>query len=276
VSLEKLPYLQEKHIERLANTEEKSPEEERLLQRHLLQPMRAAIDNIHKAKTEGLLFAPGNYFTGDLGDRLPVLNVLEERYQPYLARTLRGTMRPIEKPASRFAHTVWKLRYLIWQVPEKLLEISLQEGRLFPIVPADRAAQLAQAMAYLIEKFRAVDEASWSFDSVKQALGEVLADKEYSKLFETENPETKNLQLNVWKPLRWALLGMDKGPTITDTMAILGRHETLRRLELGKEAAEKVASRITPPLESELAVKGNEPLLPANEAAADIESERTQ
>jgi glutamyl-tRNA synthetase len=238
--------------------------------------MRAVIDNINKAKTDGLLFAPGNYFTGDLGDRLPVLNVLEERYQPYLARTLRGTMRPIEKPATRFAHTVWKLRYLIWQVPEKLLEISLQENRLFPIVPADRAGQLAEAMAYLIAKFRAVDEASWSFDTVKQALGEVLVDKEYSKLFETENPETRNLQLNVWKPLRWALLGMDKGPTITDTMAILGRDETLRRLELGKDAAEKVADRIPPPLENELAVKGNEPLLPQSDAEPSAEDGRTQ
>lgn len=173
----------------------------------------------------------------ELGTQLPRPAILENgHYHPDLAKIVLSQKLPLTRPADRFAAAMWKLRHYIWDVPQGVLELQIMNKMLEPLATPDTAAQLGAAMAHLAAKFEGVAEADWTRERLEQAMKEVMADTAYWAFF-----ETKNAQVNVYKPMRWALLAGEKGLPISNTLEILGREETLKRLAVAKSAAEFVA-----------------------------------
>ncbi|KAL2188552.1 Nucleotidylyl transferase [Thermothelomyces heterothallicus CBS 203.75] len=243
VSLQKLPFLQEKHLERLIEKEDKTYAEHLLEENHFIKPLREAIEKVQQAKDEDLLMAPGKLMTGEIGARLPAPRIFDERFRRDLLRLVTSRRVMLERPADRFVDAMWKLRYYIWEVPQGVLEVAVREGKLDPVAPADRAEQLSKAVSFLADKFRAVDEADWTHDGLGKVVKDIMGNTEYWEFFET----SKNAQTNVYTPLRWALLALEKGLPITTTMEILGKEETLRRLEVAKSAAAMAAQPLGKP-----------------------------
>jgi glutamyl-tRNA synthetase len=236
--MQKLPFLQDKHLERLVDKEIKTVREALQLERDFLSPLKAAIDRVQQGKDAGKVLLPGKIGAAEIGARLPAARILdEERFHGHLGRLVLGTKLQLqEHPADRFVNALWKLRYYIWEVPEGVLEMAVRDGELEPVVPADRAEKLAAAVAILADKFAAVDEAGWDHDGLASVMKDAMADQRYWACFETTNAQT-----NLYTPLRWALLGLEKGLPVSTTMEILGREETLRRLRVARIAAEKAA-----------------------------------
>ncbi|KAL2156279.1 hypothetical protein VTH82DRAFT_1024 [Thermothelomyces myriococcoides] len=233
VSLHKLPFLQEKHLERLIEKERKTYAEHLLEENHFIKPLKEAIEEVQQAKDQDVLMAPGNLMTAEIGARLPAPRIFDERFRRDLLRLVTSRRVMLEKPAERFVDAMWKLRYYIWEVPTGVLETAVREGKLEPVAPADRAEQLGKAISFLADRLRAVDEAEWTHEGLGKAVKEIMGITEYWAFFE----ESKNAQTNVYTPLRWALLAMEKGLPITTTMEILGKEETIRRLEVAQSAA---------------------------------------
>jgi hypothetical protein len=183
------------------------------------------------------VFEPGDVKLSELGARLPQPAILQDgTYHPDLAKLVLSAQLPMTRPADRFPAAMWKLRHYIWDVPQGVLELSLTNRVLAPVATADRADQLAAALAHLAAKFETVEEAEWAHERLEQAIKEIMADTTYWAFF-----ETKNAQGNVYQPLRWALLAGERGLPIATTMEILGREETLKRLGVAKAAADTVA-----------------------------------
>ncbi|KAL2201140.1 hypothetical protein P885DRAFT_73490 [Corynascus similis CBS 632.67] len=242
VSLLKLPFLQEKHLERLIEKQDKSYTDHLLEESHFLNPIKEAIDKVQQAKDEGELIAPGKLMTGEIGDRLPAPRVFDERFRRDLLRLVASRRIRLERPADRFVDAVWKLRYYVWEVPRGVLEMAVRDGQLDPVAPADRAEQLGEAIAFLADRLRSVDESEWTHEGLGKVMKDIMADQAYWGFF-----ETKNAQTNLYTPLRWAVLGLEKGLPISTTMEILGKEETLRRLEVAKDAAAMAAKPIAEP-----------------------------
>ncbi|KAH6849867.1 glutamyl-tRNA synthetase-like protein [Chaetomium sp. MPI-CAGE-AT-0009] len=238
VSLQKLPFLQDKHLTRIFNKDTgRTPAEQHTLEREFLQPLQAAIEQVQQAKDEGLPLAPGGLSTSGLGSRVATPLILrEERYRGDLARLALENKLPLESPAERFSAAVGKLRYYIWDVPADVLEQAVRGGALDPVVPAQRAGKLSHAIGFMAEKFRAVGEVGWNREGIEGAMNEIMADSVYQAFFEAETP-----QANLYTPLRWALLEGGKGLPMWTTIEILGRNETLRRLKVAELAAERAA-----------------------------------
>lgn len=233
--MQKLPFLQGKHLQQLLDNKDKTPAQEHLLKSSFLDPIQAAIQTVQQAKSNGVPVAPGDVMTDSIGDLLPAANILShERFRDDLARLALGAKMPLDKPADRFAASMPKLRYYVWRVPQGVLETALREGKLGP---AFAPARLSAAVAYLVEKFEAVDESGWNRVALERAMREVMEEREYGALLGSEDAQ----QDGVYKPLRWALLAQEKGLPISNTMEILGREETLRRLGVAKRAADVVA-----------------------------------
>ncbi len=239
VSLLKLPFLQDKHLERLA--QKPGPGDVSILERELITPLKTAVQAVEDARAAGTVLAPANIPTADLGNRLTRLRIFEPYFRSDLARVVVGVELPLEAPADRFPAAVQKLRYFLWEVPEHMLRQTLQARALAPVAPPERAAQLGQAVAYLGRKLAAVKKDDWVDGALKRTIGLAWIDEEYCGLFST--PKSV---VNVYKPLRWALLAMDGGMDLSQTMVILGREETLRRLDLARSVAEDVAADLPP------------------------------
>lgn len=184
--------------------------------------------------------APGAAHTSDLGSRLLHTPILEERFRSVLTSVVLGARLPLSAPADRFAHAVWRLRYYLWGVPSHVLQRQLRGGELEPVVPRDGGApRLAEAVAFLHRKFVGVAEGDWNHKVIDQAMREVIQDAEYSACLGGGD----NAQLQVYKPLRWAMLALDKGLGLSQALEVLGKEECLRRLDVAREAAELVAAQ---------------------------------
>ncbi|KAH6636396.1 hypothetical protein F5144DRAFT_567349 [Chaetomium tenue] len=256
VSLQKLPFLQDKHLNRLFDKPTKTPTEQQTIEQEFLQPLRAAIEQAQQAKDSPPPSPPSSTppppplslppsTIGPL--RLPTPHLLEnERYRPDLLRLVQGARKiSLDSPADRFAAALVKLRYYVWDVPRPVLEQAARAlaaddpALLGPGQgqdPFDGAPALAVAVVVMGEKFRAVSEADWKREGIEEAMRVIAADEVFRGCFSAED-----VRGNMYAALRWALLGGDKGLPMWTTIEILGRDETLRRLEVAEFAAGSAA-----------------------------------
>ncbi|KAL1994830.1 hypothetical protein VTN49DRAFT_1017 [Thermomyces lanuginosus] len=80
-----------------------------------------------------------------------------------------------------------------------------------------------------------VPESHWTVDAHRANITDYLNATTENKSKE----EKKALTKEIYHYLRWALSGGASGPGIPETMAILGREETIRRLTEAREATKK-------------------------------------
>ncbi|KAK3302280.1 glutamyl-tRNA synthetase-like protein [Chaetomium strumarium] len=246
VPTSKIPFLQGKHVERLVREGEDQTSAGPLIKACIVDPIKAQIDAVEKAKDEGLTMAPGGIETAYIGRQLPTIHLLEERFHKDLVDTL-GFLAPgPETPKERIERSVSKLRYFFWEIPERVLEIILREkGPVEPVIPRNEPGKVGEALACMTEKIRAVDESDWNRDVLGKLLSEMTQGdkKEWERRFGRAD-EALDVRSLVYKTIRWALQGMQKGPPIPPIMEILGREETLRRLEAAKLVAEGLAAQV--------------------------------
>ncbi|KAL1838039.1 hypothetical protein VTJ49DRAFT_3112 [Mycothermus thermophilus] len=269
----KLRYLQNQHLKNLVSAEPKTPAQISYLDQHFVSPLKTA--------TEQAKCHPDPNHKNLIGPELPNPRILTEpRFLVDLFRLTHTTKDlATHEPAQLTADAVTRLRYFVWSVPRSLLESQLGvTGSLDTLIfltgpegtpltgemevtqeQRQRLAQpVARALAMLRTKLEGVDEAGWEGAALKEVLEKVAAEEEYMALFglgsksepaESEEDKHKGKGSNpqafnqhVWVPLRWALVASEKGLPIANTMEVLGREETLRRLRVAEEAAESVAS----------------------------------
>jgi glutamyl-tRNA synthetase len=236
----KLPFLQGKHVERLV------PQGEvQTIKSCIVDPIKSQIEAVQKAKDDGFTFAPGDIETASIGRQLPIIHFLdEERFHKDLVETLGFLMPGPETPRERIERCVAKLRYFFWEIPERMLDLTLREkGPVEPIILRSEPGKVGEAVAYMTEKIRAVEENDWNRDVLGKLLQDMIQGdkKEWERRF--GRPEvTLDVRSLVYKTFRWALQGMHKGPPIPPIMEILGREETLWRLDAARLVAEKVAA----------------------------------
>ncbi|CAJ2505967.1 Uu.00g000970.m01.CDS01 [Anthostomella pinea] len=137
--------------------------------------------------------------------------------------------------------------HLLWQIPEKVYEASLsadldqQRGffvREDPDAPlgstSDPPRTVHELTATLRELVRGIAEADWTKQSIDDAISPFVRSV-YS------NPTTMpGVQVWGYHLLRWVIAAMRPGPAIIPSMALLGRDETLRRMDMACEVAERI------------------------------------
>ncbi|KAL2134038.1 hypothetical protein VTI74DRAFT_1149 [Chaetomium olivicolor] len=172
-------------------------------------------------------------------------------------------------PIARIRQTVARVKHYIWEIPEGVIELSLREGQLEPEFSVRRRGRLRAALAYLIDKISAVQEHDWTRAELDVVMQAAMHEDVYREM--TEDLGIKKHRA-VFKPLRWALLVGEKGLPMAHTMEILGREETLKRLETAKAIVDKVIAEDEGLAVGEqhkpLLVKGTDSILAAGQTAA--------
>lgn len=206
-----------------------------------------------EARGEAATSAASNFSTSDIGQRVARPRILEdERYRPDLLRLVQGARKiSPDDPAARFADALPKLRYYIWDVPERVLlrserpdhtDHSADGAAAAGNDQVDEARPRALKLAILIDEFGGVREADWNREGIEKVMEAIGANEAWRECSPAEN-----VRGPMYEVLRWALLGGDKGLPIGITMEILGREETLRRLRFAELANRKVALPLSEP-----------------------------
>lgn len=224
VSMPKLAHLQQKHLERFRD---KTPAEAPHYNSHVLDPFKTAIEKVEMARISGEVTAAGDIHVASLGEKLPAVRILEEPFHNDLLRVMLGTKFPMADPASRFGAAVASIKYHIWAIPDSVLRTSFQEARLDPALSSVQSNSLSRAMAYIVKKISANDEGAWTRAGLEEQLRHIMSESVVSSICgETGISQQKF----VYRMLRWALVASEQGLPVAYTMEILGREETLRRL----------------------------------------------
>ncbi|GAB1320370.1 Glutamate--tRNA ligase mitochondrial [Madurella fahalii] len=226
VSMAKLPHLQDQHLKRL--WQNPTPTNTALFESHVLKPFRAAIREVDSARASGAETAPGDIPVASLGKPLPTAQILEERFRSDLGDGLLSAKGSslMPDPTARFSAAVSHLRHFIWEIPRGALKASLLEIQPDTLTLRDKPAQLSDVMSHFVEQFSAVAEGSWTRDTLHRLLRDM----------EKQGPQ------GMYTLLRRALLAAGHGMPIARAMEILGREETLRRLEAARLAAEEISA----------------------------------
>ncbi|KAL2017878.1 hypothetical protein VTK56DRAFT_1582 [Thermocarpiscus australiensis] len=236
VSLDKLWYLHKKHYQRLIR--DKKPEDKSVIERYVVDPIRAAIEEVEAVRTGGepLALAPGFIPVASLGERLQAVR-LEQAHED-LIESLLDTKVNLRDPGARFSHAVLKLRYFIWAIPRAELERSFGEAFDDESTPLrDKAVLVRNVLLHLVQQLAAVDEDSWTRPVISSKLHGVLPELELP-----EDSATLKKPDAVYHAARWALVANVKGPSVVAAMHILGREETLRRLNTASLVAGELAA----------------------------------
>lgn len=232
VSMAKLPHLQNQHLKRL--WQDPTPANAALFESHVLEPLKKAVQEVESARNSNnaeaeteATAAGGLIRLADLGEPLPAARILEERFRADLGESFLNAEGSdlLPDPTARFSAAVSHLRHYIWGIPRHVLKASLLE--LWPDAPTLRGepVRLGDVMAYLACELGSVEESSWT----RGALGPRLREME----------ERGRVQF-MYVFLRRTLLAAAHGMPVARTMEVLGRDETLRRLEAARLVAEEI------------------------------------
>jgi glutamyl-tRNA synthetase len=233
VSFDKLPFLQKAHFRRLVLAD---PPDIEFVRKHILGPMEIAIRRLEDARQASLSPSEPEASLGGLNVDLTTLDRIvphlcfDNSYdgsissQNYIHRALQ--ISPQLPNDLSYESWVKDNSYLFWGLPPPLLESRLKEimDRPCLIWIKDEVSSLAAAMDFILDKISSITTEDWGPRNLTEAaksIGDRIR-------FEERNG-------GGWKFLRWALLAGNNGPSVALVMELLGREETMRRLELAKE-----------------------------------------
>lgn len=168
----------------------------------------------------------------------PIVDLTSLDGGPGVADRIRAALR-ISRNALTTSSVLDENRYLIWQPPAQRLKESyiglLPE--LASILVQGKPGSAPAALVYFIDRLGQIQEAQWSAATVQAALDDT------TKLVVYCEPDKPPVSAG-YKILRWALLGLDNGPQISQVMEYLGKTETLRRLQLAVTIANSESAHI--------------------------------
>lgn len=236
VSMEKLPFLQEKHLRKLV--QDGKVTDTATFTRHVLQPIKNIVDKVESARKCGAT-AYESIPVEKLGEPLPHARILDEPFWRYIPEHIHPRRGTVDQSEPAYVVAVQQLRFHFWEIPEAELRRSFEVAQLKPA---------SQAMPLLISYLTAVEEECWEPKMLQQTVKQIDNDPRLDALSE-ERPKSKPMLL--WALVRWALAALLSGPSTTEIMFLLGREETLRRLDVAKRmvdemVAEEAAKTETP------------------------------
>jgi hypothetical protein len=138
--------------------------------------------------------------------------------------------------------------YLFWRIPSQVLRDTFRQ--LIPyrtIFIDDEANPASEAINLYMQRLEALDAKAWSNEDTQMA--DMLQNTAREITCRDENAQSSSIG---WKFLRWALLAADSGPKVIGAVKVLGKDETLRRLQLAKDIASDIQTETeaTPDAES--------------------------
>jgi glutamyl-tRNA synthetase len=230
VPMTSLDYLQNQHLRRLC--EDDTPKSKALFESYVLNPLKRAIKLFESARTSGDGTTPDGTIVPPFGERFATVPLLEdERFRRDLVESvLSAKAENNQTPdlAARFPAAVSHLKAFIWKIPHDVLKASLAQLPADTITLHGAPARLDQVMSHVIENLASVEDDAWVVDRLSQELQRM------------EEPGEGKAHM-LLKILRRALLASPNGMPVGRAMVILGKDETLRRLEAARLAAEETA-----------------------------------
>ena len=196
-----------------------------LLVENFVEPIRTIVQGIESTRLE----EPSDTNTNSriLGELVPSMNPAHESFEGHILKALRVNRTPI----SRLEDFVQQNRYLFWTIPQHVLEERLDDTRPENLTLESKPATTGEAMMFLESKFKNIRE-PWTANNLNPLL------KEAARCITFYDTTSSRSQDNGgYNFLRWALLGRDHGPALGDVMELLGKEETIRRLELASKVA---------------------------------------
>lgn len=172
-----------------------------------------------------------------LGDPIPNLRVLE---MPYVLEVFQVLLRSKEHPdlsePDQFLTAFHPLKYLFYSIPDHMLrsaigQMGVQSVRLF-----DKLAALVMVMEWLATELDQISERDWNTDTIGAFLKANREAISYSTDLEPDSHYSKN----TWKFCRWAVLGGQDGFAVALAMDVLGKEQTLKRLNAAKVVAQQL------------------------------------
>lgn len=231
VSLDKLSHLQKEHIRHLIDSE--TPNEP-LLETYLLDPINKVLENAEAVKeaaaTDSAPAAEADGIGPDsIGELVPALSGAgpdEAQRRDYILGLLRISSNTPSTDLTRF---VGDNRYAFWEIPQPVLVAAISQA--VAVKPsAEGVAPTAAATAnaavnQLLACLRREDKASWTPAALKP-----LVDAWCREVSQPAEGGAKSGSEG-FKALRWALLAGQHGPPLAALMCLMGKQETVRRLE---------------------------------------------
>ncbi|KAK4661555.1 Glutamate--tRNA ligase mitochondrial [Podospora pseudopauciseta] len=250
VSLSKLSFLQTQHLKLLPQTLPSNPSLLADLQTRHITPFMDFLSSVESLRSR----SPSPEFPSSLGlhllgDRIPNPRIFSAPYvadlvqiilksQAHLAKsttnpptTPEGNLVPCEHNHPRTPPAFFPLRYLYWTLSPSALRSSLETSciDISTVTVNSQPCSLSQAVDWLIGELKGIPEEEWT--------------KEYISLFLAQRKEAigfkegEKVTRNTWKICRWAVLAGEEGLTVPLSMEVLGKEETVRRLEAAGEVA---------------------------------------
>lgn len=241
VDTRKLWFFQDKHLRRALEAPPPGSFNrcsiDPILKETLVIPIRTIIDSVqHADETEQATKAPVPPAGLDLlSIQLPVstMQLSTDRLvrERYVLAALRATKPP---DAEGIAAWVADNRYLFWRVPDHLSGLSLAEAA-FPaeVSLGGTKTGTLDAVQYVLDCVGKVPVETWTEETFEKL---VPAMAHYITMVEGAE-EDKHLGFRL---MRWALFGSVKGPALGKVMMVLGRQETIKRLEVAVDTITKV------------------------------------
>ncbi|KAI1213414.1 uncharacterized protein F4807DRAFT_410982 [Annulohypoxylon truncatum] len=161
---------------------------------------------------------------------------------------------------------VERIRYLIWEVPlpiyveaykesianrtlhfvEQEIAPANDDGTLTEFTEftefTDTRVNLSFLTSKLLDRLNAIPEEEWTVQGIQTALKPLI-----QSVFSVAKIETKpggaqaaNIQCWGWYLLRWALTGMKSGPRLVQSMVLMGRADTIKRIEVALKVAKRL------------------------------------
>ena len=238
-------FIQKSHIARLVR--EMDPDS--FL--HLFLPgLEAGIARVENKRAEHVTKNGTDYSLGGtkIGPLVPSMQTQEDgdvtAAKNYIRNVLALDYKSYRNPDTYLERNM----YLLWQVPESVYFESLEEGmrdfvnltyRDVQQTEAEQPGNALQQPSQLAAKLRKivlhVDDTKWSRDH----LGEYITP--FMKSIFSKSKASPPSSYEVWgfHFLRWVLAGLRPGPALIPTLELLGKEETIRRVEQAIEVASR-------------------------------------
>ncbi|OTB08484.1 hypothetical protein M426DRAFT_184681 [Hypoxylon sp. CI-4A] len=143
-------------------------------------------------------------------------------------------------------------RYLIWQVPDSLYETSLRQDtatleEIFTVgqVSPDDAAKIeprrvrrvSELTSILRNLLQDIKDDQWTKEGIEAIILPFL-----KSIYATPRENASETQLWGYHLLRWIIAASRPGPALIPSMAVLGRGETMKRVEKACKVARSIES----------------------------------
>ncbi|KAK0673799.1 putative mitochondrial glutamyl-tRNA synthetase, partial [Cercophora samala] len=241
VSLSKLSFLQTQHLKSLPQTLPSNPSLLADLQTRHITPLMdflSSVDSLRSRSPSPEI--PSSLGLHLLGDRIPNPRMFSAPYVADLVQIILNSSSEETIPSSgqqlSTPTAFYPLRYLYWTLSPSALRSSLITSHIntSTITLNNSPCSLSDAIDWLVDELEGIPEEDWT----KEHISLFLAHRKEAIGF--QEGESDRPTKNTWKICRWAILAGEEGLTVPLCIEVLGKEETVRRLEAAGEVAREV------------------------------------